>query len=452
MPDWIFAAFSILYPSALHRGVEAHRQRFGFPATDAIVRYSGEENLMSLVPLSGTGMWSRPLTCHCPVCCPMPSAPALADASAALVHDWLNQMGGAEYVLEVLHDMLPQAPIYTSLYHTARMPARMQQWDIRPSFLNHLPFIHRHPRLLLPLYPAAFARTDLSDRDLVVSVKSAFCLGVTTRSQRGQAQHVCYCLTPTRFLWDFDAYMQREAVAGLARRVSRQLIQRLRRWEVAAAREVDIFIAISRAVQQRIRDCYGRESTVIHPPVDTRAFQAATSPPGQDHYLIVSRLIPYKRIDLAVAAFNRMPDRKLIIVGEGRDAAALQAAAQGNNIAFTGYLPRTRVVELMTTCRAFVFPGEEDFGITPVEALSAGKPVIAYGAGGALDYVRHGTTGILFPEQTPEALAQAVEDCATRPWDPVACRRQARQFSVDVFRQKMGDLLVRTLRQGTPLR
>lgn len=369
---------------------------------------------------------------------------SFVNTSVALVHDWLNQMGGAEYVLEVLHGMLPQAPIYTSLYHAARMPAEMQQWDIRPSALNRLPFAHRHSRLLLPLYPVAFSRMDLSDQDLVISIKSAFCLGVTTQGPAGQAHHICYCLTPTRFLWNFDAYMQREQVAGLARSVSRPLIQYLRHWEVEAARRVDAFIAISHAVQDRIRDCYGRESTVIHPPVNTREFQVVVSQPVRDHYLIVSRLIPYKRIDLAVEAFNRMPDRKLIIVGEGRDAAALQAAS-GGNITFTGYLERPRVVELMATCRAFIFPGEEDFGITPVEALSAGKPVIAYGAGGALDYVHHGTTGVLFPEQHPEALAQAVEDCANQPWDPATCRHQAQQFSVEIFRQKMGDFLAQAL-------
>ncbi len=370
----------------------------------------------------------------------MSSAAPMAGTTTALVHDWLNQMGGAEYVLEILHDMLPQAPVYTSLYDITRMPPHMQQWDIRPSFLNRLPGAHSYIRFLLPLYPMAFARMDLSHHDLVVSIKSAFCLGVTTQSTVHQAYHICYCLTPTRFLWNFDTYIQREQVAGLMRGGVRLFLQRLRQWEVEAAQRVDEFIAISRTVQERIRACYGRESTVIHPPVNTQEFQASTSVSPQDHYLIVSRLIPYKRIDLAVEAFNRMPDRKLIIVGEGRDAAALQAAARGN-ITFTGYLPRHRVVELMTTCRAFLFPGEEDFGITPVEALSAGKPVIAYAAGGALDYVEHGTTGLFFPEQDPDALAQAIEDSEQRVWDPTVCQHQAQRFSIEVFRQKMGERL-----------
>ncbi len=376
----------------------------------------------------------------------MPVTVPITEASVALVHDWLNQMGGAEYVLAVLHDMLPQAPVFTSLYHKERMPTEMKQWDIRTSLLNYVPLLRKRSRLLLPFYPHAFARMDLSERDLVISIKSAFSLGVTTKRSEYQAHHICYCLTPTRFLWNFDAYMHREQVSGLARNFSRLFIHHLRNWEVEAAQQVDQFIAISRTVQERIRTCYGRESTIIHPPVNTQEFQVANDlQPTQDHYLIVSRLIPYKRIDLAVEAFNRMPDRKLVIVGEGRDEAALRAAAQGN-IVFAGYLDRPQVVELMTTCRAFIFPGEEDFGITPVEALSAGKPVIAYEAGGALDYVKNDTTGIFFQTQEPEALAQAVEDYERRSWDPAICRQQAQQFSVEAFRQKMGDFLGQALR------
>lgn len=364
---------------------------------------------------------------------PSPSGPV---RQVGLVHDWLNQRGGAENVLEILHGVFPAAPIYTSLYQPAHMPGRMRHWDIRTSWLNRLPLAHIWPRCLLPLYPHAFARLDLSHLDLVISIKSAFCLGVTTGSDTAQARHICYCLTPTRFLWDFDTYMQREAIPAFSRLVARPLIRNLRRWEVEAAARVDHFIAISRTVQVRIRNCYGRASTIIHPPVNTHEFQGpAETDTGESYYLIVSRLIPYKRIDLAVAAFNRMPDRKLIIVGAGRDAQALQAQA-GANIVFTGFLERPQVISLLRGCRAFIFPGEEDFGIAPVEAMSAGKPVIAYQAGGALDYVRDQATGLFFPEQTPEALAEAVQACDSRAWDAAACRQQAEQFSTDRFRQK----------------
>lgn len=364
--------------------------------------------------------------------------------SVALVHDWLNQMGGAEFVLDVLHEMYPSAPIHTSLYRPDRMPSAMRAWDIHPSWLNRLPGAGRHPQYLLPFYPHAFSRLDLSAYDTVISVKSAFCLGVTTKGQHHQARHICYCLTPTRFLWQFDAYMRRERVSAPLRLLSRQLTRRLRAWEWAAAQKVDEFIAISQTVRQRIQDCYGRESVVIHPPVPTADFQgAADRTASEGHYLMVSRLVPYKRIDLAVDAFNRMPDRRLIIVGDGRDAEALQAQARAN-VTFTGFLPRTQVIALVKSCRAFVFPGEEDFGIAPVEAMSAGKPVIAYGAGGALDYVKSGATGILFDRQSPEALIQAVHACEETAWDMDVCQAQAERFSVEAFRRKFTAFLAGT--------
>ena len=358
------------------------------------------------------------------------------DAQIALVHDWLNQRGGAENVLETMHALFPQAPVYTSLYQPDLMPSRMRQWDIRSSWLGRVPGAQTWHRYLLPLYPHAFARLDLSGLDLVLSIKSAFCLGIRTQTATQRAQHICYCLTPTRFLWDFERYAQREALSPVARGLTRALLQRWRRWEIAAASRVDHFIAISRAVQERIRACYGRESEIIHPPVNTHEFPLSGPTDADAPYLIVSRLVPYKRIDLAVDAFNRMPDRQLIIAGDGRDAPALQARAR-SNIVFTGYLPRARIVALVRECRAFVFPGEEDFGIAPVEAMSAGKPVIAFGAGGTLDYVQEGETGVFFRERTPAALVAAVERAAARAWDAETCRRQAERFSADNFRRRI---------------
>ena len=353
----------------------------------------------------------------------------------ALVHDWLNQMGGAENVLEVLHGMFPSAPIYTSLYVPPRMPNTMRGWDIRTSWLNRIPQRDRLARYLLPLYPGAFRSMNLASHDLVISIKSAFCLGVRTAAGGNKARHVCYCLTPTRFLWHFDQYMAREQVSGPARLVTQLLLEPLRRWELDAARGVDDFIAISTAVQERIRDIYGRSSTIIHPPVDTRAFRPEASAPREDFYLVVSRLIPYKRIDLAVSAFNRMPDRNLVIVGDGRDAAALKAMA-GSNIRFTNHLPRRQVIDLMQRCRSFIFPGEEDFGITPVEAMSAGSPVVALRAGGALDTVADRQTGIFFDHSEPEALCEAIEVADTANWDREVLYRQADQFDTGLFRER----------------
>ena len=354
---------------------------------------------------------------------------------AALVHDWLNQMGGAENVLEVLHGMFPSAPIYTSLYVPQHMPDAMRSWDIRTSWLNRIPRRDLLARYLLPLYPGAFRSMNLVDHDLVISIKSAFCLGVRTAAGGSKARHVCYCLTPTRFLWHFDQYMAREQVSGLSRLASRMLLEHLRRWELDAAKKVDDFIAISTAVQERIRDIYGRSSTIIHPPVDTGAFRPESSTPREDFYLVVSRLIPYKRIDLAISAFNRMPDRNLVIVGDGRDAAALKAMA-GSNIRFTNHLPRRQVIDLMQRCRGFIFPGEEDFGITPVEAMSAGSPIVALRAGGALDTVADRQTGIFFDHSGPEALCEAIEKADSANWDQEVLYRQADQFSTELFRER----------------
>ncbi len=358
----------------------------------------------------------------------------------ALVHDWLNQMGGAENVLEVLHGMFPSAPIYTSLYVPPRMPNAMRGWDIRTSWLNRIPQRDRLARYLLPLYPGAFRSMNLASHDLVISIKSAFCLGVRTAAGENKARHVCYCLTPTRFLWHFDQYIAREQVSGPARLATQLLLEPLRRWELDAAGQVDDFIAISTAVQDRIRDIYGRTSTVIHPPVDTGAFRPRMAAPREGFYLVVSRLVPYKRIDLAVSAFNRMPDRNLVIVGDGRDAAALKAMA-GSNIRFTDYLPRREVVDLMQQCRGFIFPGEEDFGITPVEAMSAGSPVVALRAGGALDTVADQQTGIFFDHSEPEALREAIEEIETIDWDPEVLYRQADQFDTGLFRKRFQHFL-----------
>ena len=347
----------------------------------------------------------------------------------ALVHDWLNQMGGAEDVLEALVGLFPGAPIYTAMYWRDGMPSGYRDWDVRTTWMDRLPGIYRHHQRYLPLYPAAFAGLDLSDHDLVLSNKSGFCHGVRS----GEAVHICYCLAPTRYVWDFDAYAVREALPTWLRVALRPLIAVLRRWDYRFAQEVDYFIAISREIQDRIRRFYRRESTVIHPPVDTQRFQPASK--RADYYLIVSRLVPYKRIDLAVRAFSRL-ELPLLIAGEGRDRDALQALA-GPTVTFLGYVPDEALPSLFARCRAYVLPGREDFCIAPVQAQAAGRPVIAYGAGGALDTVIPGETGVFFQEQTEEALAEVVRAFDPGATDPDACRANAERFSVAVFREKL---------------
>lgn len=365
------------------------------------------------------------------------AAPAeLSALRTALVHDWLNQMGGAENVLEELVDLLPGVPVYTSMYAPARMPESYRAWDIRTTFMQHLPAVASQHQKYLPVYPLAFARLDLSDYDLVLSNKSAFCHGVQTRSAAHAALHVCYCLTPTRFLWQYDLYREREQIGGGLSAAIQPMLAQLRRWDYAAAQRVDRFIAISSEVQRRIRTIYGRDSVVIHPPVDVDYFTPDAGQPVGDYYLVVGRLIPYKRIDLAVQAFNRLPAEKLIVVGDGRDLAALRAGA-GSNITFLGRQSRQRVRELLRGCRAFLFPGLEDFGIAPVEAMSAGRPVIAYAGGGALDTVIPGTTGAFFDRQTAEQLAAVVAAFDWRSYSPPACREQAERFSRANFRRRL---------------
>ena len=350
----------------------------------------------------------------------------------ALVHDWLNQMGGAENVLEMLVEMFPGAPVYTSMYEPDLMPAAYRSWDIRTSFMQHLPGVTGRHQTYMPLYPLAFRSFDLRGYDLVLSNKSGFCHGVRTGPN---TTHICHCLTPTRFLWMYDSYRQREHIRPLADALVRRLLAVLRRWDYAAAQRVDHFIAISSAVQERIRSFYGRQSVIIHPPVDTERYTPSDEPP-EDYFLVVGRLIPYKRVDLAVRAFTQL-GLPLVVVGDGRDRAKLEAVA-GRNVTFRGWLPHgEELLTLYRRCRAFIFPGLEDFGIAPVEAQAAGRPVIAYAGGGALDTVQEGITGTFFHEQTPEALAAAVRGFDPAAYDPAACRANAERFSVSVFKRKL---------------
>jgi glycosyltransferase involved in cell wall biosynthesis len=348
----------------------------------------------------------------------------------AIVHDWLNQLGGAEGVLEALKELYPEAPVYTSIYWPKAMPQEYEGWDIRTSWLNRLPLIKTHHQPFLPLYPLAFEGFDLRGYDLVISNKSAFCHGVITPSE---TVHICYCLTPTRFLWDYHNYIQHEKLNPLIGALLSPLLRNLRLWDRAAADRVEHFVAISEGVRQRIQKFYRRDAVVIHPPVDVERFVVHGD--HEDYFLVVSRLIPYKRIDLAVEAFGQL-GLPLKVVGDGRDRQRLQAMA-GPNIEFLGRLPDHRVEQLLSDCRAFVFPGEEDFGIAPLEAQAAGRPVIAYAAGGALETVVEGVTGLLFQEQTVESLAEVVAAFDAAAFDSAAIRRHAEGFDKETFKNRL---------------
>lgn len=360
----------------------------------------------------------------------------------AIVCSWLNQYGGAERVLEVVHDMYPEAPVYTSIYWPEALPDAYRSWDIRPSFLNRVPGIKRRHQAFLPLYPLGFESLDLRGYDVVLSVTSAFAHGVMTFAE---TQHICYCLTPARFLWNTRGYLEREGVGSLGRLALQPFLRSLRQWDRVAADRVDRFIAISRTVQRRIMKHYRRESEVIYPPI--QADQPVSSREPERFFLIVSRLIPYKRIDIAVRAFNEL-GLPLRIIGGGRDRAALEAMAKPN-VEFLGYLADDgEVREQMARCRALVFPGEEDFGLTPVEAMAVGRPVIAYGAGGALETVEEGRTGLFFHEPTPESLIEAVENLDRHEFRPEDLRQHAQRFGAARFREELASAIDRALEEG----
>ncbi len=348
----------------------------------------------------------------------------------ALVHDWLNQLGGAEDVLETLVRMYPAAPVYTSMYAPDLMPPAYRQWDIRVTWMDKLPAIHRRHQPYLPLYALAFDRLRLAGYDVVISNKSGFCHGVRVAPP---TLHVCYCLTPTRYVWMLNSYLQREGFGWFVNAALPAVMALLRQWDYAAAQRVDHFVAISNEVRERIRRFYRRDSVVIYPPVDTSRFQAAAR--LGDFYLVLSRLIPYKRIDLAVQAFNAL-GRPLVIAGDGRDRARLQALAK-SNVTFLGRVSDEQAADLLARCRAFIFPGEEDFGIAPLQAQASGRPVVAYAAGGALDTVIEGKTGALFRQPSAASLAQAVRDLDNVPFDPALIRAHAEKFDVKIFKRQM---------------
>lgn len=339
-------------------------------------------------------------------------------------------------MLEVIHGLYPEAPVFTSIFWPQALPTAYRSWDVRTSFMDRLPLVHRRHQAFLLLYPLAFRSFDLSGYDLVLSVTSAFAHGV---SKGPQTRHLCYCLTPARFLWDYEHYVAREGLGGAVRRVMPLFLKSLRQWDRRAADGVDRFVAISEAVRGRIRRHYQRDSELVYPPVDVQGLPFSTTQ-GQ-YYLIISRLVPYKRIDLAVSAFNEL-GLPLFIIGDGRDRAALQSMARPN-VRFLGRLSDPEARSYLENCRAFVFPGEEDFGIAPLEAQAVGKPVIAYAGGGALETVVEGVSGTFFHEAEPGSLADAVRrmEGDYRRFSAPQIRELAMRFDRSVFVDRFTSLI-----------
>ncbi len=360
----------------------------------------------------------------------------------ALVHDYFFQAGGAERVMEVMHEMFPEAPIFTTIVRRNTLWPRLQQADIRTSFLQPLANIGVSARALLPLYPTAIESLDLTSYDLVISNSSAFAKGARVRPD---AMHICYCHTPMRFAWKQEAYMQRERFGAMTRSALRPLLAYMRRWDMKTRHRPNVYLGNSSAVVDRIRDTYGVESHLMHPPVDVTRCRFSTT--RDDFYLVVSRLSPYKRIDLAVEAFNLL-GKRLIVVGSGPDAKSLAQLA-GPTVTLRGRLSDDEVTDLYSRARGFILPGEEDFGITTLEASASGAPVIAYASGGALDTVINGKTGVHFKELTANSLAEAVLRVESIDWDRELLREHAEKFSEASFKIRMAGAITRAL-ERTP--
>jgi glycosyltransferase involved in cell wall biosynthesis len=353
----------------------------------------------------------------------------------AISHEWLTIPGGSEKVVMAILDLLPGAELYTSVYDPAPWPPAITNRPVHTSFLHRIPRATRiYPRLL-PLMNAAFRRLDLSAHDLVVSSNHACAKNVRVAAG---TPHVCYCHTPMRYAWD-PAFLEGERLGRVGRLAARALVGRLRAQDLSAAAGPDVFVANSTFVARRIATYYRRDARVIHPPVDVQRYLDTPREP-RDYYLFLGRIVPYKRADQAVAACARL-GRALKVAGEGRALARARALA-GPETEFLGHVPDERLPGLLAGARALLFPGEEDFGIVPVEAQAAGVPVIAYGSGGVRDSVLDQRTGVLYDEPTVDALAGAIRRFESMSLEESEARRQARAFSPERFREQFARVLL----------
>jgi glycosyltransferase involved in cell wall biosynthesis len=358
----------------------------------------------------------------------------------AMVHDWLVTYAGSERVLEQMLQVFPDADLYTLIDF---MPEGERGFlggrSVKTSFVQRLPFARTRYRQYLPLFPFAIEQFDVTAYDLVISSSHAVAKGVLTGPDQ---THLCMCYSPIRYAWDLQHQYLRETGLdrGLRSALARYLLHRLRVWDVRTANGVDGFMAISRFIARRIWKAYRRESTVIYPPVDVEAF--LPGPGKEDFYVTASRMVPYKRMDLIVEAFAGMPDRRLVVIGDGPEMARVRAGAKAN-IEFLGYQPVPVLRDYLQRARAFVFAAEEDFGIAPLEAQACGTPVIGYRRGGLRETIRGldaaEPTGLLFDRQTAEAIRSAVAQFEARAesFDPAACRANAMRFAPERFRAEL---------------
>jgi glycosyltransferase involved in cell wall biosynthesis len=372
--------------------------------------------------------------------------PSLRTALASDALATAGGAGGAESVLMAIKSLFPEAPVYTTVYNPDKMPECMASWDIRTSFIQNLPAGKTKYQMYLPFMPTAIEQLNFENYDLVISSNHSVIKGIVTRPD---ALHLCYCHSPIRYAWDlYHRYLGAVEVKGWQKPLIPWLMNYIRLWDAVSANRVDVFVANSHHVRKRIAKFYRREATVIYPPVATDLF----TPNGQKDdgfYLMVGRIVGYKRHDLAVEAFNQN-GRPLVIIGDGPERAKLEPLA-APNIRFLGRQPEAVVRDHLQRCRAFIFPGEEDFGIAPVEAISCGRPIIAYGRGGALETVCDGLSGIFFQETTAQSLNEALERAEGKVWQAELIAEQAKRFSYERFLQEFTQIVDRSLASTTAL-
>jgi glycosyltransferase involved in cell wall biosynthesis len=361
--------------------------------------------------------------------------------SVALVHDWLTGMRGGEKVLEALCELCPDADIFTLFHLAGSVSPAIERHGITTSFVQHLPMADRQYRRYLPLFPRAIERLDLRGHDFVIS--SSHCVAKSVLAPPG-VRHLCYCHSPMRYAWDqFDAYFGPERVGAAASRwLYRPMLQRLAKWDAATAARVGRFVANSQHVAGRIRRYYNREATIVYPPVDTIFYHPDGFPPGR-HFLIVSALVPYKRIDVAIAACRRV-GATLRIAGDGPDRERLERLANGH-VEFLGRLGDEQIRDEYRRALAVLLPGEEDFGIVPVEAQACGRPVVALARGGALETIINRETGVLFDDPTPASMAAALDAVASMQFDSERLRADAQRFSRERHVEQMHAVIDETL-------
>lgn len=354
----------------------------------------------------------------------------------AIVHDFFVAEGGGERVAIELARMLPGATVHTSFFDAARFGDRIDPARVRTWPLQRVLGPTRGFRQLLPLYPIWFSLLDLRDADLVISSSVAFAKAVRTRPD---ALHVSYVHTPIRYAWDLDRYLAGSSYPAPARLAARTIRPILQRWDRLTARRPNVLVANSETVRDRIRRLWGRDAEVIHPPVDVDEIPPSSRDDG--FLLVAARMLAYRRLDLAVAAATRL-GRELVVAGDGPEASRLRSLA-GPTVRFTGHIDRPTLVDLFGRCHAYVVPGVEDFGIAPVEATAAGKPVVAFRSGGATETVVEGVTGVFFDRQEVSALVEALERLDSTTFDPARIRAHAEEFSAEVFRRRWTELLAR---------